>query len=1112
MALALLVLLAAAWLPGFLLRKVFGIASGSWGPGALAVDAALSLGLLSLVFLPLYVVGAPVVAAPAVLLLLLALLGATAWRRRGSAAWSLPTKGTAPEWFAFGLAVVLVLPAVLTHAGAAVDDWWDLSFVSGWIAQGHFGFPQMALSPGPGGSPGAHPRFLWNVWLVVQAVVAVATGAAPWRVQAGPLAALVAVLGVSASSALARALFAGHSRASRLAAAIPLATVAWWWGTEALPLFVRGYQDKLVAGFVLGPVLMALLVRASRPSAESEVRRLPLAVALAALATVSVHSLVYTMAAFVGALLVLSNLGRDFPAWLRRHAVVPAALAVAALYPLGQAWVLAHTFGDQGVTLAAADNPVVRAHLALNRMVGTEGPAWVVDPSAVFGSVALLLVPALAMAWRRRREDAARSMLVATLLPCALLFVPGLAGIAGRVWVPWMLYRLAWVLPVVPLVAWFLLEAGRSRSHPRVARFVASAMALAAMLLVLDTAADRLRRDLRDHPGQGTGEPSASAALAYSYLAAQPGRGAVLAAPNFSELVPARSGKPVVAFSERGTLVFSMDEEAAYARLRDRAEFFSSGLSAERRTALAARYGVRWAVVPRRQVASGSEDAWLLRYGAEALLAAQQADRGSCDAGDCAAWWGRTRASLGSALGPAWSVVLETRDHFVVERRDGSGGSRDAEVYARDPAVGGESVRSAGSAAGSTADEPPAWTRPFAPLDSADAAGSHARAGSRSAVLGSAVGSPGATVSYDVPPRFVLPSVAPVWVEGPAAWEDAPSEVELALDLGGPCAVEAVEVLPHLPRARREILEVASGDARVRMPARDGVPLRLVLPPSAARASWTVRVRSLLGMPVSLADVRLLGDPASCAPGWPWVRQARSPQMQASASNLVQLAAQRSDDGRALVALARTLTADDAGAGASLPAARTLLEEATRRDPTLVEAWVALGFAHQAEAASAPDAASRAVHEDAAADAMEAAARADSQSAWAQGCAAWSERGRGYPVRALLRSLGAARLDPGYSDAWTIAAFALDDLHLAGLAENALDRAAAIDPERNWPALARAELALRAGSAARLAAAAGTLRAWLQAHPFDDIAGAKLRVVEAALAAAGNASDARGAI
>ena len=37
------------------------------------------------------------------------------------------------------------------------------------------------------------------------------------------------------------------------------------------------------------------------------------------------------------------------------------------------------------------------------------------------------------------------------------------------------------------------------------------------------------------------------------------------------------------------------------------------------------------------------------------------------------------------------------------------------------------------------------------------------------------------------------------------------------------------------------------------------------------------------------------------------------------------------------------------------------------------------------------------------------------------------------------------------------------------------------------------------------------LRAWLQAHPFDEAAAAKLREVESALAAGGNASDARGA-
>ena len=42
--------------------------------------------------------------------------------------------------------------------------------------------------------------------------------------------------------------------------------------------------------------------------------------------------------------------------------------------------------------------------------------------------------------------------------------------------------------------------------------------------------------------------------------------------------------------------------------------------TAAARNELAQRYGVRWALVPRRQVASGSEDAWLLRYGAESFV------------------------------------------------------------------------------------------------------------------------------------------------------------------------------------------------------------------------------------------------------------------------------------------------------------------------------------------------------------------------------------------------------------------------------------------------------------------------------------------------------------
>src|SRR5438105_2773688 len=61
---AFVLLVLFAWLPGALLHRVFQVARGPWGTGVLAVEASLSLALLSLVLVPVYALGAPVAFAP----------------------------------------------------------------------------------------------------------------------------------------------------------------------------------------------------------------------------------------------------------------------------------------------------------------------------------------------------------------------------------------------------------------------------------------------------------------------------------------------------------------------------------------------------------------------------------------------------------------------------------------------------------------------------------------------------------------------------------------------------------------------------------------------------------------------------------------------------------------------------------------------------------------------------------------------------------------------------------------------------------------------------------------------------------------------------------------
>ena len=1132
----LFVLVALLWLPGAALRRAFALAPGPWGTGRFAVEASLSLALLTLALLPLYATSAPLGLAPpmAFTAAALAVLGALrpGFTTRGGG--PLDGAGRA-EVTAFVFALAVLIPTTLRHAGANVDDWWDLSFVRGWMAQGHFGFAQMALAEEVGKEPGAHPRFLWNVWLAVQAVVATSTGIEPWKTQAGPLAALSMTLVVSAQAALARVIFAKAAEPGKAVAATVALTAAWLWGSEALPLFVRGYQDKLFAGFVLAPVLIAVMVRAADEDlahTRRERRLSTLTVAAAAVAAVSVHSLVYTMATACGVAAVAALRGRETLRWALGRPGLLAGLVLPALYPLGQALVLATTFGDQGITLSTPDNPVVRAHLTLGRLIGEGGPWWVVHPGAVFGPVALFALLGVALAWKHRRADrSARLLLSLALLPAALLFVPGLSAAAGRLWVPWMLYRLGWMVPVAPLLALALLGLADRRffaeedadpsgvGRVRFRRALSVVFVLLVAVVALDARNDRLRRDMTEHPAPPPSSPRGAAALVVRFFVGQEGRDAVLAPPNFSELLPALTGKPVVAFPERGTLVFAMNETAAYERMRARAAFYSSWTSPRERDEVADRYAVRWAVLPRRLVASGSEAAWMRRYGVEATTAARLVDErcgaseftaakgeiagmDTASAGACAGWWSTTEDRAIAALGPRWRIVLETRDYFVAERDTGSGLGVDMKpgVGAASAGIAEEGHPGAGTAVGDiagagTADSPEPstaqdqatsrdWLRPFGLQRNEPIAPTSS---GRHQVLGRLVGAPAVTATYDLPPRFVWPAPTPIWIEGPSPWEDSPADVAITLDLGVACRVEEVRLMPHLPRSRREVLE-ADIDGRLhRAEVRHDLAWRIDTEGDVAQRRWTVRLRSLLGNPVSLGDVLLVGDPASCEGAWPAQAEPRTPQLSPTSADLLRAAAVNAQSGRPLVALARRASREGRP-----EASRALLAAATRREPSLVEAWIELGFAD--DAAGDPEAAKRA---------FDGALAADSRSGWAHGGKAWAERRSGHPVAAIHHALRAAALDPLYADAWTILGIALGDLHLDPLSWRAFDVAERKDRDRNWPALARAQLLDRRGDTA---AAIATLRDRLQRDPFDVEVRSRLDELVAATAHEGAAA------
>ncbi|RMF22601.1 MAG: hypothetical protein D6760_07105, partial [Deltaproteobacteria bacterium] len=512
----------------------------------------------------------------------------------------------------------------------------------------------------------------------------------------------------------------------------------WLYGTEALPFFTRLHQDKFVAGLVLVPAMLAWAAAAATD--EDETLRPLVALALAALACAVVHGLMLAVGLIGVGTVVSAALAGASAGGRRRLAAVVSVGAIAALYPAWQAFEVGRWFAAEGISMAATDNPVVRAHLALGRLWAPQSAAYVVRPSAVFGPVAVLAVPALWGLWRRRAQRRERMLLLLAVVPCLLVFVPGLAAAVGRLLVPWMLYRVAWLVPV-PLLLAVSVDTlwGRRAYGPGV---LAALLALATAAASAQTGIARWRRNMQPHPVERERAPSGSTLRLYEALRQRREPGPVLAPPGVAHLLPALGAHSVVASTERATLVFSGDEAEAYRRLADRARFYSPRSSAAEREAIARRYGVRLVVFERRLIPEGGERAWLATASPEAFVR-------WVEGGGLATPFA-TREALLAAIPPGWSVVWESPDYFLVATGVASAASQPRQN------AGG-------------------WTAAFS-LTGFDPP-------PEGEVLASASAYPGAVYRFEPVPATLATPHGIAWTSGGRLWYDGPQAVTIDVDL-----------------------------------------------------------------------------------------------------------------------------------------------------------------------------------------------------------------------------------------------------------------------------------------------------------------------------------------
>lgn len=1027
-----LVVAGIAWLPGSTLAArvtprlgqpnaiVFG------GPGALALDFALSLALIVPILAPFFVAGAPFGTARACYAAMLIVIGLTCVLRRAPHA--VPTdEQRSLDWIVAAVAVATLLPVVLSYAGATVDDWWDLSFIRGYVEATSLSFAEPIL-----GSGRLHPRFLWSSWYVVQALVLEGRMSEAVAMQAGPLAGFVCIMVVSAHALLARVIFVDDAPFVRRAAV--LCVPAWLYGTEALPFFTRLHQDKFVTGLVLVPVLLAVVYAGLRAGGARIAALLVFAVAVAACST---HSLVFGVGLIGVATLVLVEIVVGGSRSRARLGIAAAALP-ALLYPIGQAVALRERFHAQGIALEFPDNPVVLAHLSLDRLLWPLTDWYVVNPVAVFGPIAAVGFAGLLLSLRGPRNSAAAVIAGLTAVPMLLIFVPGMARLVGGLIVPWMVYRVGWLVPVPLLVAMVVRAAhsrrgsGRRQSEVRPAfdfgRAARVALVVVTVLLaVVPVALDRLRRDMREHPVERERGPRGTTKHLYDFLATLPADSLVVAQPGVSRLLPSLTGRATLAMGERATLVFSTDELSAYRRLRARSDFYGARADGDLRRRLADEFGITHAVFRRRWITAGSEARWFRGSAGPgfALLATAPDRRTAYFNSDIAL----------EALPGGTRVIFENDDFFVAAISTGS--------------------RGVSSTRGSRDGD---WTTAF---DLTPVANSN----EAEPVLASAVRYPGARVAFHPVPVALGSTVFPVWTGGGELWEDVPSEVRAVLTMSSRCALGAVEVVPYLPTGRREVLEITIDDRRSRMLAHHKEPLVIAVD-GGLRKTVFVRVRSMVGASFGLADIRLRGDPSSCDREWQPIGEPVWSQAERSIIPAMRVAQAYPYRGASAVALAEVLNESERP-GDALAVLRSVV-------PTLAGEtvpWIEFGLLEDARGGFRE-----------ALGAFETAVSYDSNSAWARGCLAWADLRRGAFARAIWHSWQALRLEQDYADAYTILAGAAKKLGLRGVAGRLLDRAIASDRYRSWGYIEMARMLDEGGERGD---AIQLLEEFLKLVPFD---------------------------
>ncbi|MFP6610146.1 MAG: hypothetical protein VCB80_08240 [Deltaproteobacteria bacterium] len=582
---------AVLLLPGYLLDRRLG-----GNPHPLEVPAralALSLAMVTLLAAAVSLAGAAI----AVLLMMLATATALLclWPT-GARAAKFEPQGAVHGLVLLAIAGLLVALAQGSDA-VARDRMWYMAYLTA-LAEG----PALSWSDPMLASGQTVWRFAYNGWLAALAAVQALSSARPMAVFEGTVPLLLAALVVSAALGLARAVCGPGPRATAATGltVMVLLTTKWpFFSPERYPPFGRLAEDKTMALLVLAPVALAMFVSlvSGRPRSVGAL----VSFGMVLLATASAHPMVYIIV--LGTAVSFSALSVMFAGdrgtrW-REHiwalvivgalAALPAYTGIQARSPLASQAVM---------SVANPVHPAVRSHIRMDRQLRLPVGGPVAHPRLLADPLLLAALGGLLLAWRRRQTTEGRYLLAASVPFVAVAFTPWLAPLFGHVVLPWMIYRALWALPFGLLLLTVLVEGTALVLRPGAG---SRAPRLLAIALVATVALPRIDWSL-PHPGTDAGRAvldNDSAAL-MAAIAELPETSLIAAAPGLAELIPAMAGRPVLAFSDRGTTFFAGSAQAAARRLEANAVIGGLGRGSRRlRNATIASFDVTHSVVAR---------------------------------------------------------------------------------------------------------------------------------------------------------------------------------------------------------------------------------------------------------------------------------------------------------------------------------------------------------------------------------------------------------------------------------------------------------------------------------------------------------------------------------